>query len=142
RVHHVSRPVRGLPRKVRVCPFETRPNSSHRNPLQDQVENMVEAIVGLRRYAPLFVLFLLTSCGLPAPSGVPAPGGVHDLLIVGGRIIDGTGSPWFRGDVAITGDRIAAVGLLAGAQARDTIDARGLIVAPGFIDMLGHSENT
>ncbi|HET6229923.1 MAG TPA: D-aminoacylase [Longimicrobiaceae bacterium] len=65
---------------------------------------------------------------------------VYDLLIRGGRIIDGTGSPWYRGDVAIRGDRIAAVGLMPGAEARDTIDATGLIVAPGFIDMLGHSE--
>jgi dihydroorotase/N-acyl-D-amino-acid deacylase len=78
-----------------------------------------------------------------AASGRQAPvanGAVYDLLIRGGRIIDGTGSPWVRGDVAIRGDRIAAVGLMPGAQARDTIDATGLIVAPGFIDMLGHSE--
>jgi dihydroorotase/N-acyl-D-amino-acid deacylase len=73
----------------------------------------------------------------PAPR---AADGVYDLLIRGGRIVDGTGSPWMRGDVAIRGDRIAAVGLLPGAQARDTIDATGLVVAPGFIDMLGHSE--
>lgn len=65
---------------------------------------------------------------------------MYDLLIRGGRIVDGTGSPWYRGDVAVRGDRIAAVGLLPEAQARDTVDATGLIVAPGFIDMLGHSE--
>jgi dihydroorotase/N-acyl-D-amino-acid deacylase len=77
------------------------------------------------------------------PVAAPAPQPtVYDLLIRGGRIVDGTGSPWYRGDVAIRGDRIAAVGLLPGAQARDTIDATGLIVAPGFIDMLGHSEHT
>jgi N-acyl-D-amino-acid deacylase len=64
----------------------------------------------------------------------------YDLLIRGGRVVDGTGSPWFLGDVAVRGDRIAAVGRLAGAQARDTIEAGGLVVAPGFIDMLGHSE--
>ncbi|MBV9772714.1 MAG: D-aminoacylase [Gemmatimonadetes bacterium] len=64
----------------------------------------------------------------------------YDLLIRGGRIVDGTGSPWYRGDVAITGDRIVAVGLMPRARARDTIDATGLVVAPGFIDMLGHSE--
>ncbi len=76
-----------------------------------------------------------------APSAVATSAdGTYDLLIRGGRIVDGTGSPWYLGDVAIQGDRIAAVGRLAGAQARDTIDATGLIVAPGFIDMLGHSE--
>ncbi|MBW3629435.1 MAG: D-aminoacylase [Gemmatimonadetes bacterium] len=68
------------------------------------------------------------------------PSSTYDVLIRGGRVVDGTGSPWFRADVAIRGDRIAAVGLLPAAQARDTIDATGLIVAPGFIDMLGHSE--
>jgi dihydroorotase/N-acyl-D-amino-acid deacylase len=63
----------------------------------------------------------------------------HDLLIVGGQVVDGTGSPGFRADVAIRGDRIASIGLDLGA-ARDTIDATGLVVTPGFIDMLGHSE--
>jgi len=77
----------------------------------------------------------------PSPALVAAAASApYDLLIRGGRIVDGTGSPWYRGDVAIRGDRIAAVGLLPLAQARDTIDATGLIVAPGFIDMLGHSE--
>ena len=78
--------------------------------------------------------------GSGAAASASASPDVYDLLVRGGRIVDGTGSPWVRGDVAIRGDRIAAVGLLPGAQARDTIDATGLIVAPGFIDMLGHSE--
>ena len=72
-------------------------------------------------------------------AGVPATRPPHDLLILGGTVIDGTGSPGFRADVAIAGDRIAAIGTDLGA-ARDTIDATGLAVAPGFIDMLGHSE--
>src|SRR5256712_7193391 len=63
-----------------------------------------------------------------------------DVLIRNGRIVDGTGAPWFRGDVAINGDRIAAVGPLAGATAAITIDATNLVVAPGFIDLLGQSE--
>src|SRR5438309_339031 len=63
-----------------------------------------------------------------------------DLLITNGRIVDGTGSPWFRGDVGIVGDKIAAVGSLAGAPAAATIDATNLVVAPGFIDLLGQSE--
>ncbi|MCX6549618.1 MAG: D-aminoacylase, partial [Acidobacteria bacterium] len=63
-----------------------------------------------------------------------------DVLITGGRLVDGTGAPWFRGDVGIAGDRIVAMGDLAGRSARETVDATGLVVAPGFIDMLGQSE--
>jgi N-acyl-D-amino-acid deacylase len=66
----------------------------------------------------------------------------YDLVIRNGRIIDGTGSPWYAGDVAIRAGKIAAIGHLADASARRTIDARGLVVAPGFIDMLGQSELT
>src|SRR6187401_1317261 len=63
-----------------------------------------------------------------------------DLLIAGGRIVDGSGAPWFYADVGIKGDRIAAVGQLKGATATTRVDATGLVVAPGFIDMLGQSE--
>jgi N-acyl-D-amino-acid deacylase len=62
-----------------------------------------------------------------------------DLLFAGGRVVDGTGAPWFRADVCVAGDRIAAVGRLAGMSARRRIDASRLVVAPGFIDMLGQS---
>jgi N-acyl-D-aspartate/D-glutamate deacylase len=63
-----------------------------------------------------------------------------DLLITGGRIVDGTGAPWYRGDVGITADRIVAIGNLSGSTARTKIDATDLVVSPGFIDMLGQSE--
>ena len=63
-----------------------------------------------------------------------------DVLLLNGRVVDGTGAPWYRADVAIKGDRIAAVGQLAGASAATRIDASGLVIAPGFIDMLGQSE--
>ena len=66
----------------------------------------------------------------------------YDLVITGGRIVDGTGAPWFRGDVGIKGDRIAAVGDLSQANAARRLDARDHMVAPGFIDMLGQSEMT
>jgi len=64
----------------------------------------------------------------------------YDVLIHNGRIVDGTGAPWFRGDLAIVGDRLAAVGALPGATAAITVDASNLVVAPGFIDLLGQSE--
>jgi dihydroorotase/N-acyl-D-amino-acid deacylase len=63
-----------------------------------------------------------------------------DIVIVNGRVVDGTGSPWFRGDIGIASDRIRAIGDLKGARAAVRIDASGLVVAPGFIDMLGQSE--
>ena len=65
---------------------------------------------------------------------------MFDLIIRGGTLIDGTGSPRRGADVAVTGDRIAAVGDLAEASAKTTIDATGLIVAPGFIDVHNHSD--
>ena len=63
-----------------------------------------------------------------------------DLLLTGGRVVDGTGAPWFTADVCVVGDRIEAVGSLAGRSAKRRIDAGGLVIAPGFIDMLGQSE--
>jgi N-acyl-D-amino-acid deacylase len=65
-----------------------------------------------------------------------------DLVIVHGHIIDGTGSPWYSGDIGIRAGRIAAIGNLSGAARKSTIDAQGKVVAPGFIDMLGQSEMT
>ena len=66
----------------------------------------------------------------------------YDLVIRNGHIIDGTGSPWYAADLAIRDGRIAAIGKLDGAPAKRTLDAHGMVVAPGFIDMLGQSELT
>ncbi len=66
----------------------------------------------------------------------------YDTVIYNGRIVDGTGSPWYSGDVAIQNGRIAAIGKIAPSSGRRSIDAQGMIVAPGFIDMLGQSEIT
>jgi dihydroorotase/N-acyl-D-amino-acid deacylase len=84
---------------------------------------------------------VLMAAGAWVPSSYAA-GGEYDLVIANGHIIDGTGSPWYAGDVAIMAGRIAAIGNLSHASRKRTIDAHGMIVAPGFIDMLGQSELT
>jgi N-acyl-D-amino-acid deacylase len=91
----------------------------------------------LRALDPLSILILLcvTVAALPAQS-VPA----FDLVITNGHIIDGTGSPWYSGDIGIRDGKVAAIGNLAAAPRKRTIDAAGKVVAPGFIDMLGQSE--
>jgi N-acyl-D-amino-acid deacylase len=81
-----------------------------------------------------FMLLLLLPLSLFAQS--------YDLMILNGRIIDGTGSPWYGADIAIRDGHIAAIGRLDSATARQTIDAAGMVVAPGFIDMLGQSEGS
>src|ERR1041384_3921419 len=86
----------------------------------------------------LSVLLLLALASLHAQS-TPAP---YDIIIRNGHIIDGTGSPWYSGDIGIRKGHIAALGFLGAAQAKRTIDAQGMVVAPGFIDMLGQSEVT
>src|SRR5207248_4732902 len=63
----------------------------------------------------------------------------YDPIVRGGKVGAGTGNPWHLGDVAIRGDRVAAVGRVGGSAPR-VIDARGLVVAPGFIDMHSHSD--
>jgi dihydroorotase/N-acyl-D-amino-acid deacylase len=65
-----------------------------------------------------------------------------DVLITNGHIVDGTGSPWYGADLGIRDGRVAAIGHLSGAAAKRRIDAKGMVVAPGFIDMLGQSELT
>jgi N-acyl-D-amino-acid deacylase len=88
------------------------------------------------------ILCALAACQSNTPPAPAAPvrDARFDVLITNGRVVDGTGAPWFRADVGIIGDRIAAIGQLAGRDAKQRIDASNLIVAPGFIDMLGQSE--
>jgi hypothetical protein len=88
---------------------------------------------------PLFIGVLFIGCST-APVAPPRAGPDYDLVLVGGRVVDGTGAPWFRADVGISGDKIAAVGDLSAATAGRRIDVRERMVGPGFIDLLGQSE--
>jgi N-acyl-D-amino-acid deacylase len=74
-----------------------------------------------------------------AANANPVPAG-FDIIITHGHIIDGTGSPWYEGDMGIKDGRIAAIGNLSSVPRKQTVDAHGMVVAPGFIDMLGQSE--
>ena len=80
---------------------------------------------------------ILTGCATTKPMT-----NMLDLKITNARIVDGTGAPWFYGDVGVRGDTIAAIGDLAGTPAKTTIDAQQRIVSPGFIDLLGWSQTT
>jgi N-acyl-D-amino-acid deacylase len=89
------------------------------------------------RFVCLSVLvFAGLLCAEPPTPSSP----LYDIIIRNGHIIDGTGSPWYAADVAIQHGRIARIGFLKTARARRVIDAKGMVVAPGFIDMLGQSE--
>ncbi len=94
----------------------------------------------------LFAAGAAVASGSCATSRLPTAGPPRaprfDVVITNGRVVDGTGNPWFYGDVALRGDRIARVapaGGLADAPARTRVDARGMVVAPGFIDVQSHS---
>jgi N-acyl-D-amino-acid deacylase len=93
----------------------------------------------LKKKPLIIAIFVLTCVQL---SRAQAPNPSFDLVIINGHIIDGSGSPWYSGDVGIRGGKIAAIGNLSDAQRTRTLDVHGMVVAPGFIDMLGQSELT
>ena len=95
----------------------------------------------MKRALPIAcVAMLIDACAANAPAPAAHLSETFDVLITNGRVVDGTGAPWYRADVGIIGDRIAAIGQLAGRDAKTRVDASNLVVAPGFIDMLGQSE--
>src|SRR5205823_941664 len=106
------------------------------DPRTDRQTRLAEENMGTLKPA-VVALVALVACG----KGEEGRGtGVYDLILKNGWIVDGSGNPRYKGDLAVRGDRLAAVGFLGGAQARKTLDVAGLAVAPGFIDMMGQSE--
>jgi N-acyl-D-amino-acid deacylase len=100
-----------------------------------------------RLLLPLTAAIAACAPGAPASSAVPVPTpatvGEYDLIIANGRIVDGTGATWYYGDLAIRGDRIAAVaprGVMSRSSTKQWLDAAGMVVAPGFIDIQGQSD--
>ncbi len=91
----------------------------------------------LKSTLPSILLSLLLAAAAPTAAQQS-----FDTVLTNGHIIDGTGSPWYSGDVGIRDGKIAAIGNLSTASRKQTIDAKGMVVAPGFIDMLGQSELT
>ncbi len=94
----------------------------------------------IRKRVPVLLIALAAACSLPPAND--GGSGAYDLVIVGGKIVDGTGGAWFYGDVGVRGDRIARItpaGLLDSVAATKRIDARGLVVIPGIIDIQGQS---
>ena len=91
----------------------------------------------MKRFAALLVAGMVSASLLSAQQPSPA----FDLLIQGGRVLDGTGNPWFPADIGIRDGRVVAVGTLGGAQATRVVDATGKYVAPGFIDLHSHADD-
>jgi dihydroorotase/N-acyl-D-amino-acid deacylase len=94
------------------------------------------------RFSVVIAAFIVGFTAPVFPQQSAASGAPFDVVITNGKIYDGSGNPWYLADIGIRGDRIAAIGKLSNAQAKKFIDAAGLVVAPGFIDMLGQSEGS
>jgi N-acyl-D-aspartate/D-glutamate deacylase len=88
------------------------------------------------------IALILTALLLRGASSAQSSQTEFDLVITNGHIIDGTGSPWYSGDIGIRDGKIAAIGNLSNTARKRTIDAAGKVVTPGFIDLLGQSELT
>ncbi|MFV1987045.1 MAG: amidohydrolase family protein [Gemmatimonadota bacterium] len=100
---------------------------------------MKRSISGSGRWLGVCVLCTLAA-GLTIPSVAAQQAEAYDVILRGGRVLDGTGNPWFRADVGVRGDRIVAVGDLSGETADRVIDLAGRLVVPGFIDLHSHAD--
>ncbi len=92
----------------------------------------------MKKHLILLFFFCLL---LNTPLSINAQKTTFDLLIRNGKVIDGSGNPWFRADIGIVGGKIAAIGRLDSTQAKRTIDAAGMVISPGFIDVHTHAED-
>jgi N-acyl-D-amino-acid deacylase len=86
--------------------------------------------------------FLVCAIAAYVAAQQPNDSSSYDLIIQGGMLVDGSGNKLWQADVAVQGDRIGAIGDLNGAARKRTINARGLVVSPGFIDMHNHSDDS
>jgi dihydroorotase/N-acyl-D-amino-acid deacylase len=92
-----------------------------------------------RGFSPGVALALLLTCAAAGAQGGATQPEAFDVLITGGRVVDGSGAPWFAADIGVIDRRIARIGRLAGATATTRVDATGLVVAPGFVDPHAHA---
>ena len=98
---------------------------------------MKSLLIGARLkviFLSLIIVSLQSCASVPTPA---PPVRSYDLVVLNARVVDGTGAPWFRGDVGVRGDTIVEIGDLSGASAATVIDARDKVLSPGFIDLLG-----
>src|ERR1043165_9053054 len=98
----------------------------------------IDSEESVRGLLQAFIAAIFLSVSVLAASGQKS----FDIVITNGHIIDGAGSPWYSGDIGIRNGKIAAIGKLSDSPRARTVDAKGKVVAPGFIDMLGQSELT
>ena len=147
------------PERIRILGSLLRPESFA---IDTAEAILVNLMLGLKPPVPLLAAFALSACGanpppsalavrwapaepgtpLPAPEPEPVSEVEYDLIIENGRLVDGTGSGWYYGDLAVTDGRIARIaprGMLRGSSAAERIDASEHVVAPGFIDIQSHS---